>query len=815
MSCVKTDDIHSLEDIYKRWDSLVSDAERPQLEAMIARLCELNPQTNRAFNKAFLQLRKEFKACPKKSVLLHVFREMDTDGRLPAAGTSDPLRLRSLLVKKSGKSSSGVLVITVLTSPYPAAAGRKPQKFSCQWDCHYCPAEPGQPRSYLHDEPAVLRANRDQFCPILQFHDRAATLAMNGHPVDKVELLVLGGTWSSYPHDYQEEFCRDLFFAANTFWGRHRPGREPLSLEAEQRINESARTKIIGLTLETRPDCINLVELRRFRRYGCTRVQIGVQHTDDAVLRLVNRGHGLRESVDGLRMLMDCGFKVDLHLMPDLPGSSLQKDRAMLDRVLFSSDLRGDQLKLYPHSVVPWTRTKKWLDEGKFRPMSSEALCELLIWFKSRVHPWIRLNRVVRDIPGHYISGGNDVTNLRQVLQERMACRGLRCACIRCREVGRSRERLHEAEMVVRRYRASGGDEYFLSFETPDRRTIFGFLRLRITRRAGTVPARFASGLGRRPGARVPSYDPRWADDAPETAEGNAWGLKAGETPPSRYSEACAAAAAARADETNPAETTGDASVFPELAGCALVRELHVYGQLIETRDKEGQHAQHAGYGRRMMRHAEKIAAAEGLARVAVIAGVGTRNYYRKLGYVLRGRGRFLVKRLPKAQRLWWRVASRVSFPAPRPIDCGDEPLAEGSPGRGGAGFGGPRPYGIRAWAAQRVAGPSLAAALAALALLARAGGSLPWDPAQPEAFGAATLALCAALCLSMALLLRVPSDARARGATATTSGRAARAGSRKSRKRRKRERSKSPFRAHGELKRTVHPRPAAKTAAE
>jgi len=333
----------------------------------------------------------------------------------------------------------------------------------------------------------VLRANRNKFDPVLQFHDRAATLAMNGHPVDKIEILVLGGTWSSYPHSYQESFVRDLFYAANTFWDRDQPSREPKSLAEEQLENETAKSKIIGLTLETRPDCIDAAELRRFRRYGCTRVQLGVQHTDDAILKLVNRGHGLQATIDGMRRLMDCGYKVDAHLMPDLPGTTVQKDREMFEYVLQSDDVRADQLKLYPHSVVPWTVTKKWLENGTFKPMSDHDLQELLIDFKSKVHPWIRLNRVIRDIPDHYISGGNAKTNLRQDLLSIMKHRGMRCECIRCREVRLDKSQIASAELVVRRYRAAGGAEYFISFETPDRKTIFGFLRLRITDRAGMV----------------------------------------------------------------------------------------------------------------------------------------------------------------------------------------------------------------------------------------------------------------------------------------------------------------------------------------
>eukprot|EP00941_MAST-03F_sp_MAST-3F-sp1_P004214 g4214.t1 len=629
-------DINSLEDIYKNWDNMIPPDRLPIMEQSVLRLCELDPRTPKEFNKAMHIIRKEIKSCPKKSHLLHVFRTMEADGRLPPE-VVDHSMLGELLVRKKSKSGSGVLVITVLTSPHPGVRGGKKQRFSCQWNCHYCPAEPGQPRSYLHDEPAVLRANRDQFCPILQFHDRAATLALNGHPIDKVELLVLGGTWASYPHNYQEEFCRDLFYAANTFWDRQHTSRDPYSLEEEQKINERARTKIIGLTLETRPDCINMDEMRRFRKYGCTRIQIGVQHTHDDVSKLVNRGHGLRESVDGVRLLLNNCFKVDMHLMPDLPGSTILKDQQMLERVLYSEDLRADQLKLYPHSVVPWTVTKKWLDNGDFTPMSDHDLTELLIWFKTRVHPWIRLNRVVRDIPGHYISGGNAVTNLRQVLHAEMKHRGYRCKCIRCREVGHARDSLVSAQMFVRKFHASGGTEYFISFETPNRHTIFGFLRLRITRKSGTVEKRFQKGLGKHPGRRIPSYEENYVDEFTRK-------VGPATTPWSTYSQ----------KHAHPEKT--DVVVFPELLGCALVRELHVYGQLITTRNKEESHAQHAGFGRRMMKHAEKIAASHGLNKIAVIAGVGTRNYYRKLGYVLRGRGRFLVKKVKLGPRLYYSV---------------------------------------------------------------------------------------------------------------------------------------------------------------
>ena len=251
---------HDLEDIYRRWDDIIPEAELEIFKEMVIALAANPPCTDRDLTKRVLKFRKQYRMNPKKSQLLHAYRLLRSGGEV-----EEVPNLAKLLMKKSTKSSSGVIVITVVTSPYPVVDG-KVQTFSCQWNCHYCPNEPGQPRSYLHDEPSVLRANQNDFDAALQFTDRAAQLAQNGHPVDKIEVIVLGGTWASYPHAYQEDFCRDLFYAANTFYERKKRGRATLA--GEQAMNEGAQCKIIGLTLETRPDTINAAEVRRLRRYG-------------------------------------------------------------------------------------------------------------------------------------------------------------------------------------------------------------------------------------------------------------------------------------------------------------------------------------------------------------------------------------------------------------------------------------------------------------------------------------------------------------------------------------------------------------------
>jgi len=548
-----------------------------------------NISTEVEFKTANKKARRRYKITPKKSDLLSIYDEKYVE-------YPQYLKLRSFLIKKKMKSMSGVLVITVLTSPYP-----NNQKFSCKWNCYYCPAEPGQPRSYLKDEPAVARANRNGFCPKQQFLDRARVLEKNGHPIDKIELLILGGTWSSYPYSYQVDFCRDLYYSANTYWDKG-TRRDAYSLQREQKINETARVKIIGLTLETRPDCIHREELRRFRMFGCTRVQLGVQHTDNTILEKINRGHTVKASIDAIRMLLNNGFKVDIHLMPDLPGSSFQKDRDMFERVLFSSDLCADQLKIYPHSVVPWTRTKKWFDDGSFVPMSQQELTNNIIWFKTNAHPWIRLNRIIRDIPNQYISGGNEITNLREVVLKILKKRGLECQCIRCREI--KTHMIRTASKIVRQYRASGGEEYFISYETC-RNKIIGFLRLRISRRAGLIDA----------------HCTKYERDIPKN----------------EYSE------------TFAERRASDEVVFPELEHCALIRELHVYGQLQPTNICDSRRkslSQHRGYGGKLIKHAEYIALRNGYRKMAVIAGVGTRDYYRKHGFVLRGRGAYMVKEI-------------------------------------------------------------------------------------------------------------------------------------------------------------------------
>jgi len=491
--------------------------------------------------------------------------------------------LENLLVGKKVRSHSGVLVITVFTSPYPEDENGVPQKFSCAYDCAYCPNEPDQPRSYLLREPGVLRANQEKFDSYSQIMARLRALENMGHPLDKLEILILGGTFTSYPRYYIKKFIRDLFYAANTYFSIEK--RERLSLLEEQKINETTQIKIIGVTIETRPDTIDLSFIKFARKLGVTRIQLGVQHIDDFVLRKINRKAYLAHTIFALKVLKNFGFKIDIHLMPNLPYSSPELDENMFERVLEDPDLQADQWKIYPCEIVPWTKIKQWFEEGKYVPYADDLLKEIIIQTKSRVHPWIRLNRIIRDIPSEYVCGGFDNPSLRDHIKKEMSERGLECRCIRCREVKNgTTPNEQDLTLTIHKYDASYGKEYFISFTNKDDSVLYGFLRL-----------------------RLPDY--------------------------------------------NLKESSLYNDLYPELpSNIAWIRELHVYGKIQTTYGDKSTSAeegvQHRGLGKRLLLEAERICYENGFKDIAVIAGVGTREYYKKRGFKLLGKqgGFYMVK---------------------------------------------------------------------------------------------------------------------------------------------------------------------------
>ncbi len=575
---------------------------------MIKYLLTHPPQTADDFGdvlRKILRTTKSYVAIPAKSELLKSYHKL-----LDARKIKKSVQLEKLLTKRAVRTLSGVAIVTTLTKPFP-----------CPGKCVYCPSEARMPKSYLSDEPAANRALNLKFDPYEQVVQRIKALETNGHPTDKIELIVKGGTWNAYPIDYQYWFIARCFEASNHQLGRPvilneaKRSEESLSQKNRQRsfagaqddnykttrlqllnlqkTNESAPHRIIGLTLETRPDYINEKTIKIMRELGCTRVELGVQTTDDKILKLIKRGHDTEEVKRATKLLKNWGFKVDYHLMPQLPTATPAKDLKMMLEIFDDPDYRPDMIKIYPCTVIQNSELYQWLKRGGYKTYSNRKLIDVLKKFKTKVPRYVRISRLIRDIPSHHIHAGNKTTNLRQVIQKEMAEEGLSCECLRCREVGRvshlfkdgTKVKSRKIKLFVDKYEASGGTEYFLSYEDAGRNCVYAFCRLRILSLRGEIP-RFARDKLRNP---------------------------------PNNKEIAALPTVARDDKPYP----------------AFLRELHTYGQLVGIGKKTKGASQHIGMGVKLVKKAEELAKKAGVDKLAVISGVGVRGYYKKLGYKL------------------------------------------------------------------------------------------------------------------------------------------------------------------------------------
>ncbi len=372
-------------------------------------------------------------------------------------------------MKKFTRTISGVTPVAVMTLP-----------MKCPGECIYCPTYQATPQSYTPESPAVLRGKECDFDGQRQVRIRLKGLSEMGHPTDKVELIVMGGTFLACPEDYQYQFIKDCFDALN--------GEESATLEEAKRLNETARHRCTGLCIETRPDWCQQEEINRMLEFGTTRVELGVQTLDDDIYRLVKRGHKVADVVGATRLLKEHGIKVHYHWMPGLPGSTPEEDLELSRQLFSDARFRPDGLKLYPTMVIEGTELEKWYREGRYQPYSTEAMINLVAEIKSIVPKYVRISRVLRDIPAKFIVAGCK-DSLRGVVKERMKQQGTECKCIRCREYGHrllGGWEIGEPRMVRMDYEASGGKEIFLSFED-EKETLFGLLRLRIQSRP--IPA--------------------------------------------------------------------------------------------------------------------------------------------------------------------------------------------------------------------------------------------------------------------------------------------------------------------------------------
>ncbi|QDX41661.1 tRNA uridine(34) 5-carboxymethylaminomethyl modification radical SAM/GNAT enzyme Elp3 [Salarchaeum sp. JOR-1] len=478
--------------------------------------------------------------------------------------------LEDLLQRKPVRTASGVTPVAVMTSPHMCPHGK----------CLYCPGGPASEfdssQSYTGHEPAAARGEQNDYDPYGQVTLRLHQLREIGHPVDKVELIVMGGTMTARSHDYQEWFVKRALEALNDFDPEQEPqpaegvsfAQDPEEydfqyLEDVKTENEFGSIRNIGTTFETKPDWCDLEQIDRMLDLGGTKVEVGVQTTYERINREMHRGHGMQASMDANRRLRDAAFKVGFHMMPGQPGMTEEMILEDFRRLFEEPEWRPDYLKIYPTLVVRGTRIYDQWRRDEFDPLGNEQAAELVARVMKDIPRYVRLQRVQRDIPADFIDAGVWKSNLRQLAWQKLDDHGWTCDCIRCREVGMNDEDPENVELDVLTYEAGGGTEHFISFEDFEKDLLVGFARLRFPN------------------------DP----------------------------------------------------VRRELDNAALLRELHVYGGEtgIGEESRDDQH-QHRGYGRRLMERAEDMAADAGYDKLSVISGIGARQYYKqKLGYVQDG----------------------------------------------------------------------------------------------------------------------------------------------------------------------------------
>lgn len=446
----------------------------------------------------------------------------------------------------------------------------------------------------------------------MQIHNRLRGLEVTGHKIEKNDVRIIGGTWSFYPRKYQESFIKAIYDAFNSYddMKQHIESTDLSSdrfaafkvkqgykmkaskdLAEAKKINETSRCRVIGMAIETRPDWLDAPEIARLRRYGVTRVEIGYQTTFDDINTLNKRGHGNKESIAATKMLKDAGFKVVAHMMPNLLWSTPDKDRAAMKEIFENQDFRPDELKIYPMVVTDKSELTDIWKEWWFKAYDDETLIDLTADLEAMIPEYVRLNRTYRDIPGEMILEGSKLANLRQIVENRLIERGIHLTDIRHRELKNKTNDPAWATMNSYKYEASDGIEYFLTFEDKKDRTIFSLLRL-----------------------RIPSGTPVIHESSEDSI-------------------------ASPMKKTNESgQVIQDVTdLMPELQWASIIREIHTFGDQLSLWEKWGEYGQHVGFGKRLIAEAERLSLEHNFKKVAVIAGVGVRQYYEKRGYHLEG----------------------------------------------------------------------------------------------------------------------------------------------------------------------------------
>lgn len=572
---------------------------------LLSRLSNMSIYTAEIVDTEYSKLRSETKLAPSKSDLRVAFDEINNVTKI----TLTPV-FKRWLIKKATRSDSGVLVVTIVTKPSDKMS------FSCSYKCSFCPSEydqegkPTQPKSYISSEPAMKRALNSNFDIDGQIKDRLAAYLGTGNIKNdknkkKIEVILSGGTWDVMPLEYREQVINELFYSFNTFNEDSHNKRSMKSIAEEIKLNETAMYGVIGLSIETRPDHINKRSIKQYLNWGVTRVQIGVQHFDDVILRGINRGCYLKDTINAIRLLKGVGLKIVIHLMPDLPNSNPELDRWMFDQAINNPNLQFDDIKIYPCAVIKShdpkyvvkTDIAEWYENGTYKPYSENCLQDLIdvcIEYKKNVREWHRIERLIRDIPAQSMEAGyNKISNLRQVIESQMKQKNISCKCIRCMEI---RDRHYDFwRLTVRPYVASEGMEYHIGIDIEDTRYHWDYFKFLIW---STVLYIFTLGF----------YKVYYSGSR------------------SHYIGTLGFCRL-RLDHN------AGFDFVPELKKCGLIRELHVYGQAVSVGEQSNA-TQHKGFGSLLMQTAESIMKSNGFTKSAVIAGVGVREYYRtKLGY--------------------------------------------------------------------------------------------------------------------------------------------------------------------------------------
>ena len=474
-------------------------------------------------------------------------------------------KINQILQRKPVRTISGVAVIAAMTSPAPCPHGA----------CIPCPGGPNSqfetPQSYMGSEPATMRAIQNKYDPYNSVTSRLSQLKTIGHSVDKSELILMGGTISARSIDYQEWFVKRCIEAMNDFCGKEwRKKANPIgneypyfTLEEVFKANEGAKIRNTGITFETRPDWAKPMHVDKMLELGSTKIELGVQSIYDFVLSRVNRGHTVQDTIDANKVIRDSALKIGFHMMLGLPGMSIKRDFESFERLFTESNFMPDYVKIYPTLVTKGTLLYDLWKDGKYNALCDDMALELICRIKSIVPKWVRVQRIQRDIPSHQIFAGVRKSNIGQLATRRLHESGLKCKCIRCREVGHNvlkgvKVNVNDIVPTITEYDACGGKEYFIAFEELNADVLIGFLRLRLV------------GVSQK----------------------------------------------------------------DELLGCALVRELRVYGSMVPVGDSfKNTDWQHRGIGRKLLAMAEEIAKGEGYQKIAVLSGIGVRKYYKKLGY--------------------------------------------------------------------------------------------------------------------------------------------------------------------------------------